>query len=73
MSACRELIEHNYGEADELFPFMTYKKKLKILANQPLGAIYMSKLLFRNMYVCLYNKTGDRFNCAAPYLEDYMV
>jgi hypothetical protein len=74
LSSCREAIEHNYGEADQLFPYMSYKPNLKVASNQPLGDIYFTKLLFRNLYVCLYgNKTSARFKTERPYMEDYMV
>ena len=71
MSSVRELVEHHYGEADQMWPFMAYEKKLKI-SNMPLKAIYTSKMFLRNCYVCLYgNKTSERFNCQPPILEDY--
>ena len=73
LSSCRECIEHSYGESSQLFPYLNYHEKLK-LANQPLGAIYFTKLLFRNMYNCLYhNNTSKRFNCPPPTLEEYMA
>jgi hypothetical protein len=75
LSSCRQLIEHNYGESDQLFPYLTYKHNLKILAGTPLGSIYFTKLLFRNLYVCLYgNKTWERMHHPRkPTLEEYMV
>ena len=71
MSSSRQLVEHHYGEADQLWPFMTYDKKMKI-GNMDLGALYTCKTLFRNFYTCLYeNKTSDRFKCRPPILEEY--
>jgi hypothetical protein len=73
LSSCRETIEHSYGEASQLFPYLNYHEKLKI-SNQPVGAIYFTKLLFRNMYNCLYhNNTSKRFRCPPPTLEAYMA
>jgi hypothetical protein len=73
MSSAREAVEHNFGEADQLFPYISHHKNLKILSGQPIGAIYFTKMLFRNLYVCLYgNKTSERFDCPYPSMEHYM-
>lgn len=73
MSSGRQMVEHHYGEAGNLFPFMRYKYKIKI-QKMNLKGLYIGKMLLRNMYVCLYgNKTSKRFECTPPVLEAYMV
>jgi hypothetical protein len=71
MSSGRQCVEHHYGEADQLWPFMAFHKKL-IIKNMDLASLYTAKMLLRNFYVCLYgNKTSERFGCKPPELEVY--
>lgn len=71
MSSARMAVEHHYGESDQFFPMTKCKLKLKI--SQQSFNLYYSRVLLRNMYVCLYhNKTSLRFNCPPPSLDEYM-
>lgn len=73
MNIARIAIEHHYGEAKQLFPFMSNPSKVKILSGMPLNKLYFSVMLLRNCYCCLYgNKTSKRFNCQPPELEEYL-
>lgn len=72
-NSAREAIENNYGQGHELFPYLNYKQNLKLRNGSPISEIYFTKLLFRNMHVCLYeNVTSSRFKCPTPTLEHYM-
>ena len=72
MTACREAIEWSFQEADLLFPFMTYKEKMKVRGIL-LREIYFTKSLLRNCYNCLYHsKASKYFGCTPPTLEEYM-
>mmetsp|Transcript_29832 Transcript_29832/g.60982 ORF Transcript_29832/g.60982 Transcript_29832/m.60982 type:complete len:427 (-) Transcript_29832:203-1483(-) len=74
MNSARQAIEHHYGECAMYFPFLSYKKKVKIGSSMPLEALYFCMHLFRNVYTCLYgNKTSVRFNCEPPTPEEYMA
>lgn len=72
MTACREAVEWSFQEADLLFPFMTYKEKMKA-RGMPLREIYFTKCLLRNCYNCLYHSKASKFfGCPPPTLEEYM-
>ena len=60
MRSCREAIEWSFQEADLLFPFMTYKEKMKV-RGMPLREIYFTKSLLRNCYNCLYHSKASKY------------
>ena len=71
MSSVRMLIENHFAQADALFPFMSYSRKLNI-SNMNLGAMYTCKVILRNMHVMVTeNLTSDRMNVEPPELEDW--
>lgn len=74
-SSARETVEHHYGEADMLFPYFKVKHRVKLCSSANIvKELYIIRLLLRNCYVCLYhNKTSQRFDCAPPEMEHYMV
>ena len=41
------LVENHFAQADTLFPFMSYSRKLNIL-NMNLGVMYTCKAILRN-------------------------
>jgi hypothetical protein len=73
MSCCRVSIENAFGLADDLFPFLSWPRNIKLMSGLPVAELYFCKILFTNMYSCLYGNTSSRrFNCNPPELEVYM-
>ena len=54
MSSARELGEHQYSEGGLLFPWLTNKRKLKVL-ERDLRPMYFTAVLMRNCYTCMYH------------------
>ena len=64
MNGVREAIEHHYGECALYFPFLGYKRKVKVMSKMQLEAMYFCIHLFRNLLKYLNeNKTSERFKC----------
>ena len=70
MNACREAVEWSFLEADLLFPFMTYKEKMKV-RGMPLKEIYFTKCFLRNCYNCMYHSKESKYlSCPPPTFEE---
>lgn len=72
MKKVRVCIEWHYGHLANLFPFIDYKRNVKIL-QQPCELIYFAASLLRNCHCTLYgNQTSKYFECQPPTLESFM-
>jgi hypothetical protein len=72
MKKVRVSIEWHYGHLAILFPFIDYKRNVKIL-QQPCEMIYFAASLLRNCHCALYgNQTSRYFSCNPPTLEEFM-
>ena len=72
MSACRVSVEWGYAKVIQLFPFVDFKKNVKILL-QPVGALYTIAALFTNCHTCLHGcETSNFFGMKPPTLEEYL-
>ena len=68
----RICIEWHYGHLASLFPFIDYKRNVKLL-QQPCELIYFAASLLRNCHCTLYgNQTSSYFKCTPPSLESFM-
>lgn len=73
MAKVRISIEWHYGNLCTLFPFLDYKRNLKIRL-QPLASLYFVATFLRNCHVCLYeNNTSRYFNLPPPSLESFAL
>jgi hypothetical protein len=73
MSGEREHVEWHYGEVKQLFPFIDYALKNKILSS-PVREAFVTAMILRNCHCCMNeNKTSKFFECVPPFLEVYMA
>jgi hypothetical protein len=72
MSRVRVSVEWCFGKVVTIFPFVDFKKSLKVYL-QPIGKIYRVAVLFTNMHTCLYGSvTMEFFGLEPPALEVYL-
>ena len=72
MSSVREQIEWDYGDVGRFFPLVDYKNVLKLRA-MPVGAMYLTAMIFRNAFNTLYPcLTSIYFGCQPPTLADWL-
>jgi hypothetical protein len=72
MSTVREPVEWCFGKVLQQWPFLDFKKNLKLLL-QPIGLYYVVGVILTNCHTCLYmSQTSRFFNVAPPSLEEYM-
>lgn len=72
MSALRVSVEWGFGKVIQLFPFVDFKKNLKIY-KQPVAKYYKVCVLLTNCHTCLYgSQVCDYFECDPPKLEEYL-
>jgi hypothetical protein len=73
MSSVRELIEHGFGAADQLWPWLSDPSSLRLMSGFPVQSIYFCKMYFTNLYLCLYHGlTTDRTGVQPPSLASYV-
>jgi DDE superfamily endonuclease len=73
MSRVRVSVEWCFGKVLSLFPFVDFKKNLKIYL-QPVGNIYRVAVLLTNMHTCVNGSvTTSFFGLQAPELEFYLT
>lgn len=67
----RVTVEQDFGEAKELFKYVTYFRSLQLL-KMKLSLIFFSSLLLHDMYITFNgSKVGTYFGLAAPSLEEW--
>ena len=77
-SVIRVPIEHSFGKIVNLFPFVDYKKKLKI-NERAIGSYIVVCALLTNIHTCLYGSevcnmfSSDDDYMLLPTLEEYMA
>lgn len=72
MGKLRVSVEWGYGKVLQLFPFLDFKKNLKIY-KQPVGNYYKVGVILTNCHTCLYgSQVVDYFGCDPPVLEQYL-
>jgi nuclease HARBI1 len=72
MSKVRVSVEWCFGKVISLFPFVDFKKNLKIYL-QPVGKLYFVAVLLTNMHTCAYGSlTSTFFTVTPPTLTTYL-
>ena len=72
MSPARVSVEWGFGQIVELWPFLDYRKKLKILLS-PVGLYFGVGNMLTNIHTCLYGSIITReFGMGRPSLSMYM-
>jgi nuclease HARBI1 len=73
MSSVRVSVEWCFGKVLTLFPFVDFKKNLKVYL-QPVAKFYKIAVLFTNVHTCLYGSvTTSFFDVEAPELKCYLL
>ena len=60
LSACREVIEWDYGDVGTLFSYVDYKKRLKMRRSNK-GMQYLTAMIFRNAMVAMRGCNTSKF------------
>lgn len=72
MSALRISIEWGFSKILQLFPFVDYKKNLKVCKSK-VAKFYKVATILSNCNTCLYgSQVCDYFECNPPQLEEYL-
>lgn len=72
MSSIRIVVEWSFGKIVNLFPFVDYKKNLK-LRLQPVGKYYLVATILTNCHTCCYgSQVSTFFDSTPPSLEAYL-
>ena len=72
MADVRISVEWNFGKILSIFPFVDFKKNLK-LHLQPVSKYYLVAALFSNCHTCFYGSQVTRhFNSTRPTIEEYL-
>lgn len=72
MSKLRVTVEWGYAKVIQLFPFLDFKKNIKIYKQQ-VGNYYKVGTLLTNCHTCLYgSQVSEYFECDPPELEVYL-
>ena len=73
MSSVRISVEWLFGDIQNYFKFIDFKKNLKVGLSS-VGKMYAVSALLRNALTCLYgNKTSEYFQLDPPSLQDYFI
>ena len=74
MSPERVSVEWGFGKMVQLWPFLDYRKKHKVLLS-PVGRLFAVGNILTNMHTCLSggNIVSERFGLAPPSLDAYMA
>lgn len=73
MSSLRVSVEWGFAKILQIFPFVDYKKNLKI-CKQKVAKFYKVAMILTNCHTCIYgSQVGDYFDSEVPSLEDYLV
>jgi len=72
MSPARVSVEWGFGKIVDLWPFLDYRKKLKVLLS-PVGLYVRVGNVLTNIHTCLYGSiVNDAFDLDPPDLDAYM-
>jgi len=73
MSSVRTSVEWLFGDIQNYFKFIDFKKNLKVGLSS-VGKMYAVSALLRNALTCLYgNETSEYFQLDPPSLQDYFI
>lgn len=73
MSKLRVTAEWGFSKILQLFPFVDFKKNLKIY-KQEVGNFYKVAVILTNCHTCLYgSQVGSYFEIEPPLLEEYLA
>ena len=73
MKKIREPIEWAFGRVLQIFPFVDYKKNLKIRL-QPVAKMFATTAFLTNCITCMQgHQTADYFACRPPTLAEYLA
>lgn len=73
MSPLRVSVEWGFAKILQNFPFLDYKKNLKI-CKQKVAKFYKVGTILTNCHTCLYgSQTSEYFESDAPSLEEYLT
>lgn len=73
MSAVRISVEWGFQKILQYFPFVDFKKNMKLLL-QPIGAYYICATILTNCHTCLNrSETSYLFDVAPPSLAEYLA
>lgn len=72
MSSLRVSVEWGFSKIIQLFPFVDFKKNLK-LYKQGVSKYFKVATILTNCHTCLYgSQVSDYFDCEPPMLEEYL-
>ena len=72
MSNVRIVVEWSFGKIVNLFPFVDFKKNLK-LGLQPIGKYFLVATVLTNCHTCCYgSQINDYFESDSPCIEEYL-
>jgi len=72
LSSCREVIEWDYGDMGNFFPFLKMENVLK-LSSMPVKKIYLTAMILRNSLNCFRpNQTSQYFNLPPPSFDAWI-
>lgn len=72
MGKLRVAVEWGFGKIVQLFPFLDFKKNLKVY-KQEVGKYYKIGAILSNCHTCLYgSQVCDYFEIDPPELEEYL-
>lgn len=72
MTKLRVTVEWGFAKIIQLFPFLDFKKNLKVY-KQEVGDYYKVGAILINCHTCLYgSQVCDYFECNPPELEQYL-
>lgn len=72
MSKLRVSVEWGFAKLIQLFPFLDFKKNLKVY-KQEIGNYYKVGAILTNCHTCLYGgQVSEYFECEPPSLDDYL-
>ena len=76
MSSVRKSVEWLFGDIQNYFKFIDFKKNLKVGLSS-VGKMYAVSALLRNALTCVYgrygNETSEYFQLDPPSLQDYFI
>lgn len=72
MSKLRICVEWGFGKVLQYFGFLGYKMGMK-MGLSPIGAYYITAVLFTNCHTCYYGANASSyFSCPPPTIREYL-
>lgn len=73
MTKLRVAVEWGFSKIVQLFPFLDYKKNMKVY-KQEVGNYFKVGVILTNCHTCLYgSQVSSYFGCDPPTLEEYLA